>query len=82
MGGMGLHRLRALSHGAGPSLAVVRGCSRAITAMAQTGALWAVIKQPLAPGQCPLSAESDSDAAENIFAEPEKQPGENRHLVK
>lgn len=49
--------------------------------MAQTGALWALIRQPLAPGQGPLSAESDSDAAENISAEPEWQPGENSHLL-
>lgn len=78
--GMSLHRLRVLSHGAGPGLAMVRGCIGAITGMAQTGALWAVIRQPLAPGQGPLSAESDSDAAENISAEPEWQPGENSHL--
>lgn len=46
--GMSLHRLRVLSHGAGPGLAVVRGCIGAITGMAQTGALWASDKA--APG--------------------------------
>lgn len=69
--------LRVLSHGAGPAWP----CSGVITGLAQTGALWAVIRQPLAPGQCPLSAESDSDTAENISAEPEGQPGESRQLL-